>query len=37
MRRRDEEMLDVVLVLQIHAHDADAAALARDMPSPVAA
>ena len=27
VRRRDEEMLDVVLVLQLHAHDADAAAL----------
>ncbi len=27
VRRRDEEVLDVVLVLQFHAHDADAAAL----------
>ena len=27
VRRGDEEMLDVVLVLQLHPHDADAAAL----------
>ena len=26
MRRGDDEVLDVVLVLQLHAHDADAAA-----------
>ena len=26
MRRGDEQVLDVVLVLQVHAHDADAAA-----------